>query len=68
MSTGIYIRVLRDGKWQSLLLDDCTPDEMLPILNQKTGPELVLWVCYLVGYIRASNEINDKLRQELATK
>lgn len=37
MSTGIFIRVLRDGRWQNVLVEDMTTDELHARFTSETA-------------------------------
>lgn len=41
MITGIYIRICRDGKWQSLDIAECTRAETLDFLKSKEKDWLI---------------------------
>lgn len=52
LPTGIYMRVCRDGRWQSLLIEELTDKELEGPLSGRTQPELIAWVKSLVHWIR----------------
>lgn len=42
--TGIYIRVQRGEKWESLDLAECTRPELATFFGGLTKPELIKWL------------------------
>lgn len=54
---GIYLRVKRDGKWQSICLSDMTREELEETLNPERGEWLKGAVIHLAMMLRA---VGDK--------
>jgi hypothetical protein len=50
--TGIFVRVERQGDWESIELEQCTAEEIRQTLQGRPRLELVEWIVGVAGWIR----------------
>ena len=66
--SGVYVRVQRDGKWQSVDFTDLTPDERDEFNRGKAKPDNYSWwvslACTLADIIHDIGEQFDLVRGE----
>lgn len=62
---GIYLRIKRDGKWQSVCLSDMTKEELEANLNPVRGEWLKGAVIHLALTIHAIGEKFSIIREEI---
>ena len=55
---GVYFRVCRDGKWQSLCFSDLTEEEMNDVLKDRNS-EWLKSLCIILG--KRIRKIGDEL-------
>jgi hypothetical protein len=58
--TGIFVRVQRDGRWQTLEIDELSDEEICTVLEARPAEELVRWIVVLAGWIR------DHVREDVS--
>jgi hypothetical protein len=50
--TGIYVRIERDGRWQSVEFEDLTEAEMGAFIRERPASDGWAWAIRLAGWIR----------------
>jgi hypothetical protein len=56
MQSGFYLRVQRDGKWQSLDIAEMTRLELEQFFQTREKEELIRWIVALAQYIQGFDE------------
>lgn len=50
--TGIYMRVLRDGKWQSLDIAELTQDELTAVFEPASKERVIMFLAAVTKWMR----------------
>lgn len=50
--TGAYVRIQRNGHWDSYEFDELEEEEMRDFLNGQDAAKLLEWAVFLGGWIR----------------
>lgn len=53
MSTGAYLRMLRDGRWIQIQIEECTSLERRAFFRDRSQDELLRWIDVLCSAIVA---------------
>ena len=61
---GVYFRVEREGKWQSICFSDLTTEERDKILEDRNEEWLKSLCCILADTIKAIGDQLDIIREE----
>lgn len=60
IDTGYYVRIERDGKWQSLDIATLTDEELCAFFAGETASRCGAWAASLAGWIRDNvRELRD---------
>jgi len=70
INTGIYRRILRDDRWEDVLLEDHTENELKGLFytELETGseaPNITKWVMPLIEALRASEAYRSELQDSI---
>lgn len=52
--TGAYLRIKRDGKWQTIEVEYLTPEELREAMDGRSAEELIRWIELLSAAVLAS--------------
>lgn len=64
VETGAYIRVQRDGRWQSIAVERLTPAELKAEFASKHPVDLLNWMVMLCQTLRQAEDTLERMAME----
>lgn len=64
VETGAYIRVRRNQKWESVLVERLTPEELRAIFEHRHPTELLSWIGLLCQTLRKAQAMLERAAAE----
>ncbi len=68
VNTGAYLRIKRNFKWENVLVEDLTEDEMSRQFQGRDSNELIRWMFLLAETLKLSEEHRMDLQQRMSSK